>query len=174
MQRITGYVEPLMLSIVLVSIWRMGHWDRNCISIDLPKVMVNILGYVHRVHLQCLDKLQKWVAHIKTRKNFIGIYFSKQFSRYSPNTCSPQSYRVFPAGKLENPSVFSSKLKLRDTLSMHLLRFSNHSQQPWHLWKGETFLTQMSSCVQWFRWRTFWAFLVTCDLASKNNSAIIK
>jgi len=48
-----------MLSIFLVSTSLMDHFDRNCIKMDWPNVIVNIFGYVYRVCLKCLDKLQE-------------------------------------------------------------------------------------------------------------------
>jgi hypothetical protein len=51
--------SPPMLSIFLVSTCLLDHIDRNCIKMDWPNVIVNIFGYVYRVCLKCLDKLQE-------------------------------------------------------------------------------------------------------------------
>jgi len=48
-----------MLSIFLVSICLVDHIASNRIQMDWPNVIVNIFGYVYRVCLKFLNKLQE-------------------------------------------------------------------------------------------------------------------
>ena len=54
------------------------------------------------------------------------------------------------------------------------LCLSNHSQPPRDLIKGATVHDQTCPWVHWCRHRTFWAFVVNCDLINNNNSTVIK
>ena len=51
---------------------------------------------------------------------------------------------------------------------------SNHSQPARDLRKCATVFDQTCPCVHLFRWKTFWEFVVNCDLVNNNNSAFMK
>jgi hypothetical protein len=75
---------------------------------------------------------------------------------------------------LKSPRVFSSNLKWGDTLPMHFLFLSKYLQPLRSVWKTVTLHHQTCLRVHSFRWTTFWAFVVNCDLIDNKNSTVIK
>ena len=42
------------------------------------------------------------------------------------------------------------------------------------LWKDVTVHHQKCLCMHWFKWRTFWAFALNCELITSKNSGVIE
>lgn len=45
---------------------------------------------------------------------------------------------------------------------------------PRGIWNDATVRYRKCPCIQWFRWRKFWEFVVNCDCINYNNSTVIK
>jgi hypothetical protein len=86
----------------------------------------------------------------------------------------PHSFRFLSLGTLKNSNVFGSDWKWRVTSPTQFLCLSNHSQPTRVLWNCTTLHGQKCSCVYWFRWRTFWTFIVNCDVINSKDIRVIK
>ena len=110
----------------------------------------------------------------KRRENFVSLYVRKHFSRYGPTTYWPQSPRFLSVWTFKYPSVYRCNCKWRHTSPWRFFlvpvkpvltspgtfeSVTVHDQSPW---------------AHWFRRRTFWEFVVNCDLLNSMNSAVLK
>lgn len=101
------------------------------------------------------------------RKHFV-------FEIQSPTFVRLQSCRFLSAGTLKNSNGFICNWKWRHTSTPFCVCVSNHSQPARDLRKCATVFDQTCPCVHLFWWKTFWEFVVNCDLVNNNNSAFIK
>lgn len=72
-------------------------------------------------------------------------------------------------GTRRNPSAFNCNRKWRDALPMHFLRLANHLQRHWDPWKCAALQDVAYPCIDSFRWRTLWAFIVNSDSIRNKN-----
>jgi hypothetical protein len=76
---------------------------------------------MHRVYLKCLNKLQKWVPHTKTRKEFVSLYVCKHFLSavppHSPNL-SPLDFHLWGHFK---PKCIQLQFKMKRHLTNSFL-----------------------------------------------------
>ena len=99
---------------------------------------------------------------------------ANSFPGTAPTFAWPQSFVFLSLTTFKTASVFNSNWKWRDTSPTHFLYVSNHSQPPPDLWNGATAHDQTCPSVHWFRWNTFWASVVNCDLIHNANSTLIQ
>jgi hypothetical protein len=110
----------------------------------------------------------------KQREKFVPMYVCRHISRYRPTTCWPQSHRFCLCGPLKTLSVFSGNWKRRNTSPWgFFFACQTNLNLPRDLWKCVTVHDQ-SPWMHWFRRRTFWEFVVNCDLINSMNSAVLK
>jgi hypothetical protein len=114
----------------------------------------------YRVYLKCLGQTS-------------GVCFpqqNKEKCSYQYKSANALVFEVQPNNMLTsilwifilNTLVYSAPIYNEETFQEHIFGcLSNHLQPPREVRKGVTFRDQTCQCVRWFRWRTFWAFVVT-------------
>jgi len=97
----------------------------------------------------------------------------KRIGRAGPFAWPARSSDLSPLGfwlleRLET-TAYKLQLKMNRHFTKAFLTPPNHSQPPWdgHLKKSD------SRMSHWFRWRTFWTFVVNCDLINNNSLTFI-
>ena len=90
------------------------------------------------------------------------------------NLCVQTVFDVQPKSvSLRFLNVWTFKTLMYSAPTENGKALSNHSQPCWDIWKDATVRDQTGPWVCRFRWRTFWAFVVKCDLINNKNSTFI-
>jgi hypothetical protein len=126
-----------------------------------------MLGQNSGVSFQHQNKGKSWYQYMSANKGKSWYQYMSAnawFSRNNPRTCWTQSFRFLFVGMLKPTTVFSYSWKWRGSSPMYFWCLSNHLQLPRDLSKGAAVHDQTCPCIHCFKWRTFWTFVVNCDL----------
>jgi hypothetical protein len=127
-------------------------------GVDYSRSLYHWTSY--RVCLKCLSNLLGWVTTQQGQK-FVSVCIRKLLiSKVLQTTCSPQSFRFVSGRTLKNFSnTFCMPVKSFATVLDH--------------WKGAP-VDQTCVWKHWFTHRTFWAYVVNCDLVNVKNTKGLK
>jgi hypothetical protein len=110
--------------------------------------------------------------HNKNRSSYQCIY-STSFSGTADTFTWSLSCKALSIGTLKkhlvNSTEFTRCLKAKRQSTNAFVCLSNHSLQPRNVWRGATLHDKKCPCVRGFRWMTFSAFIVNCDLINNKN-----
>jgi hypothetical protein len=123
--------------------------------------------------LKCLEKLQRWIAHTKTRKKArINVCPQTFFEVQPPRSRDLSALDSYLWGHLKTAYVFISNLKWRDASPPHFDACQTIRNRPG---TSKTLRQSMVRQVhaQWFRWRIFWACVVNSDFINNKNSTAV-
>ena len=142
-----------------------------------PRLKVSVTYPVVLI-MQAISQLLGQISGVSSlhqnKEKSLYQYTSANSFEVQSNMCWPQCFRFLSGGTLKNPSIFSCSWKLRDTSQTYFLCLSEPFANTHGLWKGAAVCDLTCPCVHWFRWRTFWATVVNCDLINAKNSTVIK
>jgi len=142
------------------------HTKKKIISIYVCKHLALEVQHPCLFDLNPLD-FCLW-RHLKTL-----VYSATTENQETLHQCITHVYQTIR----NRPGTFIKIVTVNDQICpwIHWFRWSlsNHSQPPQHLLKILTAHDHMCPCMHWFICRTFWAFILNCDLIN-NNSTVIK
>jgi hypothetical protein len=129
-----------------------------------------------RVSVGCTWKLGQnspMSSQTKMKKMYINVCKEAVFEVQLPYLLD-FNHLDFYLWDTKNSTILSSNWKWRDTSPMHFLCLSNHSQLLWDPRKSvdSPWLDMSVHALIRRRRRTFWAFVMNCDLINNTNLAV--
>jgi len=108
--------------------------------------------------------------HQKREKIYINV-FPQLLTTYRPTMCWSLPLEFYLSGHLKI-LVYSAQIEHEETNMFFKTVEPFETSQD--LWKGVTIHHRKCLCMRWFKGRTFWAFVLNCELITSKNSGVIE